>query len=611
MVTSAVADTSGNVYLLSSAGSHNLQVDGHPLQGVGREDYLIGSFNCKGDYRWSVLIGGRNGDRLDRLQTDAEGNIYVSGYLTRSDSAYFKNDTGNDTVLPFSRFDQNTHKQTLFLAKYSASGALQWLRMPHSDTVNFIDANVNSASVDLTTDAEGNSYWLCVLPPGVYANGAFTNTAQGKNVFVLRYDTSGNFMGATPLDFNLPGSYPFLKLAYDAGSDRFFIGGYLPGGVSPPSINGVTVDKPAFLACFSGSDGSLLWKHLNNHDVVGSIRDMVMDQEGSIFITGKFNSRDSLAGVPFAPDVGEFGMFPYVAKLNKDGVVQWVRHTENDAGYPAMGITLNGNEVAITGYENGIQWDTLQFTPVNNRGTDAYLARFERSNGKVLGLHKLSSIFGGYEYTSAITADRYGNYYMGGALDSRLYVNEDTLINNAQDWDFFLAKFGTNVCQCEAPVPNYDYEVMDATTGTVSFTYNGSVPYDSLKWDFGNGDTAFSANPVYAFGSSGNTVTVCVTVSNSCGSEKYCQEIVPTVIGMTDYERISLRLYPNPVTSDLQVWSEEKVVYSIYDGVGKEVAHGILKKGENLLEVHTLPAGYYYLNGHASEQRISISFIKL
>ena len=141
MVTSAVADTSGNVYLLSSAGSHNLQVDGHPLQGVGREDYLIGSFNCKGDYRWSVLIGGRNGDRLDRLQTDAEGNIYVSGYLTRSDSAYFKNDTGNDTVLPFSRFDQNTHKQTLFLAKYSASGALQWLRMPHSDTVNFIDAN--------------------------------------------------------------------------------------------------------------------------------------------------------------------------------------------------------------------------------------------------------------------------------------------------------------------------------------------------------------------------------------------------------------------------------------------------------------------------------------
>jgi PKD repeat protein len=64
-----------------------------------------------------------------------------------------------------------------------------------------------------------------------------------------------------------------------------------------------------------------------------------------------------------------------------------------------------------------------------------------------------------------------------------------------------------------------------ATLGlSAAFVDNSSGPPSSWLWDFGDGTTSTQQNPTHTYTASG-TYTVCLTVSNACGTDSSCQAL--------------------------------------------------------------------------------------
>lgn len=74
---------------------------------------------------------------------------------------------------------------------------------------------------------------------------------------------------------------------------------------------------------------------------------------------------------------------------------------------------------------------------------------------------------------------------------------------------------------CPAPMPSFVYEVEDLA---VSFTGLVGESVDTWSWDFGDGTTSTEQNPVHDFAVPG-TYNICVSISNICGSNQFCQQV--------------------------------------------------------------------------------------
>ncbi|MEO1438434.1 MAG: PKD domain-containing protein, partial [Bacteroidota bacterium] len=57
-----------------------------------------------------------------------------------------------------------------------------------------------------------------------------------------------------------------------------------------------------------------------------------------------------------------------------------------------------------------------------------------------------------------------------------------------------------------------------------NFTDLSTNDPDSWSWDFGDGNTSSAQNPMHSFAMPG-IYTVCLTATNECGSDQYCQEL--------------------------------------------------------------------------------------
>ncbi|MCI5054712.1 MAG: PKD domain-containing protein, partial [Flavobacteriales bacterium] len=78
--------------------------------------------------------------------------------------------------------------------------------------------------------------------------------------------------------------------------------------------------------------------------------------------------------------------------------------------------------------------------------------------------------------------------------------------------------------QCPLPSPAFTETI---TTTTVAFTDGTANTPTSWLWDFGDGNTSTQQNPTHNYAVAG-TYTVCLTATNSCGTDSVCKSVVTT-----------------------------------------------------------------------------------
>ncbi len=223
--------------------------------------------------------------------------------------------------------------------------------------------------------------------------------------------------------------------------------------------------------------------------------------------------------------------------------------------------------------------------------------------------------------------------YVNGTSEGEL-VFTDNSANSPTTWSWDFGDDGTstdqnpthtygapgifNVCltvtnaagsdtQCELVeivfAPTASFSVMEgANPGEMVFTDLSSNSPTSWTWLFADGGTSSDQNPVHTFATDG-VYNVCMTASNSVGSDTYCMDVtvVTTSLFNTSKDGITLEMFPNPANEFVQINIEENAggdyQLLIFDALGRKIGdQTYLQNGNNTISLNDLALGNYYFH---------------
>ncbi len=588
-------DQAGNIYVLSQVqqdGFSFVNVDGHTVTGwgdLGESVYniLLTSFTCTGGYRWSKDIGTSQDCYGVALKLDSSGGIYVAGSLN-TDYVTDHIDADTSWVSPMTSF------KSLFLLKYDTAGHYKWIRMPEPDTTGIWSPG--SYVFDMDVDATGNSFMLCRLAPGAFAGGAYVVPSLG--VYMLKYDKNGNFISGNPMQISLGVIYPLLHMKKDFQLNRYYLTASNVYG-TVMSFGSYPIAHPMCIGCFNDA-GTLLWQKQDTYSPAYGYEfgRPALDMQHNIYCATYSTTADTFNGY-IVPNYG-----PFVVKLDTGGNNIWTASAITNAATFCNNITVHGNEADIAGgYPGLLKWpgypDSLNIAP-GPGGYRIFVTRFNASTGAVTGLDSIGSTSGIYNGPTAITADKFGNFYVGGYLQYQMWMplpgGMDTLTSIGGYSDFFVAKYGTATCSCTGP-------------GTLSFTTSGTKPttqfiysgssagVDSVLWLFGDGTTGTSFDTYHTYTTpAADSYHVCIVAYTNCGTDTLCREVHLGTTGIANVTNALIKVYPNPASNELYIENATPgTTVRLFNVMGQQVYAGSIASSRQVITTSDLAPGTYLL----------------
>ncbi len=638
-VIDLVTDSDNNVYTLSVVQKNNLNVDGNPKTHLGEynstQAILLSSFSCNGTYRWSKILTcpGSWGATQPQMVIDAQDNIYIAGYLDTVkaynntpnnffDSTYSHTVTANFNDLTY------TNANTLFLIKYNKDGVFQWIRFPEDPVKLEQDYySLFPYVYGMEIDSNGVIHMLCRLYADVWGTGANTYTVQAadtEKLHILKYDTAGNFVGGQYLNF---------KPAYDSIGRLFFkinevtqsyVFGIFRTGtneaqpITQAFINGIQMINRSALFAF-GTNGVFQWRH-DYEPINGAepyhllVKDIdVLDAQGNMLITGIVGNYMAYDGhdTSYMISSGQ----PMVMKVSPTGNFISINHKDNNysviAGWASSEIK-NNYIYSTMNLSNTTNWDGITHISTDSSpSANAGVAIFDKNTLELLRLDEIPSTVGYTENSSKLALDNIGNVYIGGAFQYNQTVNGQTQYSNGGESDFFVAKYGSANCSCQAPTCSFKPKKSTTLNYAYNFTYIGQEVYTSVLWDFGDGTTSTETNPSHTYTNPG-TYTVCVTATNSCDSFQYCKQVTATVLEAHQPFLEELTFMPNPVVDVLRFSQlDEYVIYTLYNLNGQIVDKGDMSPNQPQINLERITPGNYIIKLENKDKQIkTIKVIK-
>jgi hypothetical protein len=120
---------------------------------------------------------------------------------------------------------------------------------------------------------------------------------------------------------------------------------------------------------------------------------------------------------------------------------------------------------------------------------------------------------------------------------------------------------------------------------------------ESWLWDFGDGNTSTERHPVHTYASSG-TYEVCLSVSNSFGSDTHCKTLFSTVAAKDNPGiQQAIQVGPNPCSDQINVVLNVQLrspEFHLYDQYGRQVLSAGLALGITPLAMQNLLPGMYF-----------------
>ena len=347
-------------------------------------DGTVSAVAQTGEDYWIATFGTGTSDFGQDIAIDSSGNVYVTGYTGSSGAG------SND----------------FFIAKYSASGTIQWQRT--------LGASSNDMGAAIAVDSSGNVYvagttfspdtiliakynnsgtiqWQKTLggvgdhrtydiavdsSGNAYVTGKYYNGGSDSGILLAKYDSSGNLQWQKRTSGGTEDIGHSIKLD---SSGNIYIVGQTRTNATYHDILVIKLD----------SSGSVIWDRAitsasNNSDVGQGV---AIDSSGNVYVTGKVN---------------DGGIKLFVAKFNSSGTIQWQRTLSGNGEYGyGVGVDGSGNVYVVgTTYITGKSYDIL-IAQWNSSGTIQY----QRTLGG-----------GGntYEGAEAIELDSSGNMYIVG-----------------------------------------------------------------------------------------------------------------------------------------------------------------------------------------------------
>ena len=388
MVSSDIVVTpSGNriiVGTVSQTQTTGITYDFHPAEPIVQFEPanvrggFVASYNDNGDINFIFPISDGIDDadvEIYRVETDAEGNIYVYGRFWNKIDV-----DGSESVFEISA--GSIANTAFFISSYTENGEFRFgIPVPYS--VNFLAPSSNQGV--FSVDGQGNSYIISYCPSDFI--NTFSDFDPGPGEYInecpysslISYDNEGNFR----YGFDVPRSSNSFSVG-ENGDIR--ISGILSASDADLDLNPGTeelvlgditsIEETSFFIVGYNIDGT--YRYFNTIDGVTAIPTYLqIESDGSIIIIGAIfpgeidfdpSSNDAIVVI----DNMTFDTDVFMAKYNGDG--EYVRAfvlSEGDTEGAIANTTSiydfhsNGDYLFFTGRNSGISPD---FDPSNAEG---------------------------------------------------------------------------------------------------------------------------------------------------------------------------------------------------------------------------------------------------
>ena len=441
------------------------------------------------------------GSTIKDLQTDASGNVYVTGVF--AGTVTMNPEVVNSTKLV------SAGQNDVYVAKYNTLGSLVWAFR--------LGSTGNDAAHNIAVDAAGMVYVLAANSGSMDAdpssNTTTVNTNGSTDLVVAKYD--GNL---TPSDLS------FFKWGFSMGgasneigagitvdaSGMVYILGY--GGPSTafdadPSTNtksiGGTGYTKTYVAKYDGnvtpsSTSFCKWAfHASGNDNNVLSSSIVVDGSGNVYTAMRFfgTSMTTTVGGSFSKSSGQYDMVLLkfdgnpATPVYKWGFMMGGPDTDEitDMALDAAGMLyVTGN--LFSGSMDANPSSGVNTLSASFGGPDLFVAKYNTTLlPSSTSFYQWGFVLGsqGQEFVSDITVDGSGNLYLAGAVSGTMDVDPSSGVNSitanggTTAADFFLVKY--NATQSPTSTSFYKYGFTLGSTGGsergegLSIDNNGTV----------------------------------------------------------------------------------------------------------------------------------------
>ncbi len=415
--TRIAVDEAGNSYATGTY-TGTAEFGAFTLTSVGDVDIYLVKTDPNGEVVWAASAGGPSIDSANGIAVDADGNVYIAG--SYEISAAF----GGMTVA--AGFGPNA-----YLAKYSSSGVLQWVRS---------GSGSESAAAAVALDSAGNPHITGFFTGTGQFGSLSLNSMGASDIFIVAYDSSGVEQwavraGGSGFGHQVEGG---KGIAVDAAGDVYVGGNF----VSFAHFDSITLsaegDQDAFLAKYSPSAGAWLWARGGGGQGPDFVSDVELDAEGNAYLTGIFTGTAVFDGAPLVAGSGSFFEQAYLlAKYDSDGTAQWIISSAGTGFFAGhdLDVDADGNVYLLATFDGAV---TVGGTPLTSAGFDnIYIAKFDTNGLNEWAVHSPGTM---YHIAGGIAVDSIGNLYTTGWFLGDITFDETVL--QATTTNAFVAAMG-------------------------------------------------------------------------------------------------------------------------------------------------------------------------
>ncbi len=519
------------------------------------------SYGQSPGFEWAVAANGPGRSEAYAVATDANGNIYTTGY--------FENTVDFDPGTGVVELTSNGHDD-IFIQKLDANGNMLWTKK-----IGGIDGDRGSA---IATDEDGNVYITGVFTNTVDfdpGNSVYELTSQGWNdIFMLKLDTDGNFILAKQIAGT--GREYGYGIHIDTNGN-ILITGKIEGATDfdPDPNNSQTFQSTGHYDTFVAkydADGNYIWAKVfnnNNGNANGVGYGITTDSYNNVLLTGYFEQTvdfDGGSGQTLLTSIS--GKDIFIEKLNANGDLIWVKQVGGTADQNAFDIaTDSNNNIFLTGYFREVtDFDpsSAEFIITSAQGDDFFVEKLDE-NGNFVWAKAIADA-SGIQRGFGITVNSNDEILFTGKSNG-IYIEKSD--NNGNEiWSVNLNGNANNTLGKAVCIDANDNII---TAGVLDG--NHSVDFDPSY-------NEFLLTPASGWGNA------------------FVYKLNNTLVNISDYDSLkSILIYPNPVQTDLQIQLPANRTYEIrlFDLNGKQLIHR--KTGDITCSINlsNLPASTYLL----------------
>lgn len=630
-------DPSGNIFLagktnstnaISTAGCHQ------PTKGSSVDAFLV-KFNSSGVRLWGTYYGGGGTEGISGCATDSVGNVYISGYTTST--------TGIST--PGSHQQSSGGLNEAFLAKFDGNGIRQW--------GTYYGGSGDELGTECTLDNNNN-----IIMTGTTSSTTNISTigshqevyAGGNDAFMVQFNDNGvrqwgTYFGGPNYDYGFSCKSATNGTLFFSGS-AISTSGVSTIGAYQENHGGGTSD--GFLTSFTNT-GQRIWGTYFG----GSANDEVLcflDEANNVFLVGSTYSAGLSTSDGFQTAIGG-GQDGLLAKFKSNGVLLWSTYyggANTDGAY--CGVSDKQGKIYIAGSSSSTTAiaTNLAHQSSNGGSSDGFLVQFSNCADQLASIMGPIEICEGSTNSYSVLPDAGVNYYTwsipngwsGSSSSNSISITANDTAGDVQvfantvcgltDTSLLtisinqLSNFEQSIVLCNGEalnVGNNSYSIsgnyidtltniegcdsivttiltfenpLNITTTVTGITISSDSIFDSYQWIDCSNNAAIANATQSSYTPNQNGSYALIGFSGGCRDTSLCQTIA--TIGLTEQSENAVTLFPNPVSSNLNINSSGLIVeYAIYNLHGEQLMQkdNVNEMSQELL-IESLSNGVYF-----------------